>query len=109
MEFKKRGRPRVQNRDPMNQIKIWRQELRENKKIYSAGKKMALRNKITALISREKNREKVEFLQTLISDKDQLMSDGINILSSTISSHCQNQEIFKELNEGLSNIFATDH
>ena len=69
----------------MNQIKIWRQELRENKKIYSASKKMALRNKISALITLEKNREKIKFLETLISKKDQLMRDGINILSQTIS------------------------
>jgi hypothetical protein len=31
---------------------------------------MRIRNKITALISREKNREKIEFLETMIMEKD---------------------------------------
>ena len=65
----------------MAQIKIWRDELRVNNKIYHPSKKMAIRNKITALISREKNREKVDFLQTLLVSKDNLITDGVKIVS----------------------------
>ena len=86
----------------MNQIKIWRDDLRANNKVYSVSVKMAIRNKITALISREKNREKIHFLERLITDKDLLIQGGIQIITKTIAKHPESNQIFKELNESLA-------
>lgn len=70
MNVIQRGRPKETNRDPIGIINAWREDLYNSGKKYEVSKRMRIRNKITALISREKNREKIEFLENMIIEKD---------------------------------------
>ena len=62
---------------------------------------MAIRNKITALISREKNREKIDFLEEMIRQKDEQVQEAVNITTEIISQHQHQDQIFRSVNENL--------
>ena len=88
----------------MVNINLWRNDLILNGKSYDVSKRMRIRNKITALISREKNREKIDFLENQIQEEDQKIEEVMKQVQEVLHKFENSESILQDIETKLKDL-----